>query len=129
MKKIVLDTNVLISALLNPSGRPARILEGILSGSWKLQLDNRILLEYWDVLHRPKFGFKEESILPLMDFIRMESDFIAPVHVEWDFPDPFDRMFYEILEASSADSLITGNLKHFPKDARIMLPSDFLAKG
>jgi putative PIN family toxin of toxin-antitoxin system len=124
--KIVLDTNVLISALLSPKGPPARIMDGILNGKYTLQLDNRILLEYMDVIRRPEFAFKEEWISPLIDYIRMESDFISAEQIPWDLPDRDDCMFYEVALASSAKALITGNKKHFPECPLIMSPSEFL---
>ena len=52
--KIVLDTNVLVSSLLNPDGSPAKILNLILSEKIILLYDNRILNEYYDVLKREK---------------------------------------------------------------------------
>jgi uncharacterized protein len=128
MVKIVLDTNVLISSLLSPKGSPGRIMDGILNGKYVLQLDNRILFEYMDVIGRPKFGFKDIWIAPLMDFIKMESDFICAEQVSWDLPDRDDRMFYEVALSSSARALITDNKKHFPDDPLIMSPSEFLLR-
>ena len=50
--KIVFDTNVVVSALLSPSGLPARILNLVLNGTLTIVYDNNILAEYKDVLHR-----------------------------------------------------------------------------
>ncbi len=50
--KLVADTNVLVSALLNPHGSPARVLDAILAGAHTLAIDDRILDEYREVLSR-----------------------------------------------------------------------------
>jgi putative PIN family toxin of toxin-antitoxin system len=60
--RIVLDTNVIVSALINPNGTPGRILASILNGKVKILYDNRIIFEYIDVLSRKDFGFNEEII-------------------------------------------------------------------
>ena len=124
--KIVLDTNVLISGLLNPSGSPSRVLNLILNGKLKLLIDNRIFLEYSDVIRRPKFKFKIEWINPLLDFIKMESDFILAEPFEIDFSDPDDLVFYEVAKSGEANYLITGNKKHFPEESNIVTPKEFI---
>lgn len=70
--KIVLDTNVLVSSLLNPDGSPAGVLKLLLNGRIIMLYDNRILGEYLAVLSREKFGFRREWIDPLIDFIRQD---------------------------------------------------------
>lgn len=124
--KIVLDTNVLISGLLSPSGNPAQILNLILNGRLKLLIDNRIFLEYSKVIRRPKFIFKNEWINPLLDFIKMESDFILAEPLDLNFADPDDLVFYEVALTGQADFLVTGNKKHFPDDPRIITPKEFI---
>ena len=83
--KIVLDTNVLISSLINPNGIPAKILNLILSQKIILLYDNRILNEYYNVLRRDKFQFSDELILPLMDFIKHEGIYINAVPLKKEF--------------------------------------------
>ena len=51
----VLDTNVLVSGLLNPSGHPGRLIDAVLSGHLLLAIDDRIFAEYSKVLKRLKF--------------------------------------------------------------------------
>ena len=67
--KIVVDTNVLVSALIRAEGIPARILDVILTGQVKIVLDHRIYAEYHDVLLRPEFGFAPEPVDNLLDFL------------------------------------------------------------
>ncbi|MDC7221021.1 MAG: putative toxin-antitoxin system toxin component, PIN family [Spirochaetales bacterium] len=124
--KIVLDTNVLISALLSPSGPPAQILNLVIEGKVKLIIDNRIYLEYSNVLHRKKFNFKQESINPLLDFIRMESETIMAEPLNIEFNDEDDLVFYEVAKSGNALYIVTGNTKHFPNEKMIITPSEFL---
>lgn len=53
----VLDTNVLISGLLNAHGFPGRLVDAVLSGTLRMTYDDRIEREYWEVLARPRFRF------------------------------------------------------------------------
>jgi len=54
---VVVDTNVIVSALINANGIPARILSLVLNGNIKILYDNRIIFEYINVLSMKKFGF------------------------------------------------------------------------
>ncbi len=56
LMRIVVDTNVLVSGLLNPYGSPGRILDLVLSGRIQVLYDDRILEEYQDVLARPQLA-------------------------------------------------------------------------
>lgn len=123
--RIVLDTNVLVSALLNPEGIPSIILGLVLNGKLKLLYDNRILSEYIKVLHSKKFKFKPEWVEPLIDFIRSESEFIIAYPVANFFKDEDDKKFYEIAKTANAKYLITGNTKHFSKEDMVKTPKEF----
>ena len=124
--RIVLDTNVLISGLLSPNGKPAQILNLFLNGNIIMLYDNRILFEYISVLHREKFGFKDEWINPLLDFLRSEGEYISAEPMDITFLDEDDKKFYEVAVSGSAVYLISGNLRHFPNDDIIISPGDFI---
>jgi putative PIN family toxin of toxin-antitoxin system len=126
--KIVLDTNVLVSALINPEGLPAKILNLVLNGKLTVLYDNRIMGEYRAVLNRKKFGFSPEMIEPLLDFIEYEGDFVASEPLKLHFADEDDKKFLEVAESSNAEYLITGNIKHFPIEDNIVTPSIFLGE-
>ena len=127
--KIVLDTNVIISALLNTNGPPARVLSLILNGKVKLLYDNRILFEYIEVLSRKEFGFSDEIINDMMDFFKHEGEYTNADHSDEGFQDETDRKFYEIHKSGEAQYLVTGNKKHFPNEDSIISPADFLRKS
>jgi len=59
--KLVLDTNIIISALINPQGKPSQILRLILEGRASLYYNTAILAEYENVMRRSKFSEKIEK--------------------------------------------------------------------
>lgn len=126
--KIVLDTNVLVSGLLSPNGIPAQILNLIQNKKVILLIDTRILSEYAEVLRRPKFKFKAEWINPVLDFIKMESEMVVPEPVYMDFPDPDDKMFWEVAKTGNALYIVSGNTRHFPEDPMLVSPAEFFEK-
>lgn len=129
--KIVLDTNVLVSALLTPHGPPGRILDGVLAGEVGLVVDDRIMDEYRLVLARPKFSFSEPDIADLLHFLESEADHVAAVPLKQPLPDADDSCFVEVAVAGAADCLVTGNIRHFPEElvdgVRVLTPTQFLA--
>jgi len=126
--KIVLDTNVLVSGLINPKGLPANILNLILNEKIIVLYDNRILREYEAVLSLRKFRFKKEIIEPLIDFIKHEGSFIAAEPLKIKFKDEDDKMFLEVAKSGDAEYLITGNIVHFPNEQFIVTPGEFIEK-
>ena len=124
--KIIFDTNVLVSALLNTNGTPAKILSLILNMKVKIAYDNRILFEYIDVISRENFGFNEEIISGLINFIKDTGEYTSADPLNTKFSDESDKKFYEVFKTANADYLITGNKKHFPKDKGIISPREFL---
>lgn len=124
--RIVLDTNVLVAALLNPRGNPASILNAILEEDVVVLVDDRIPDEYRDVLKRAKFAFPRDSVSALLDFLEHHGEYIAAGPAPGPITDPDDVPFYEVAVAGKADYLVTGNVKHFPGEARIVLPAEFV---
>jgi len=125
--RIVVDTNVIVSALMNANGTPARILSLILNGKIKILWDNRIIFEYIEVLSRKEFGFNPEVISDLIEYVKHEGEFINADHLNINFIDETDKKFYEVFKSAEAHYLVTGNIKHFPKNETILNPKDFLA--
>jgi uncharacterized protein len=125
MIKAVVDTNILVSALLSPSGSPARILDLVLNEKIIMYYDSRIMAEYQEVLTRPKFGFDAKSISHVINFIIHAGISIIPVPIIDIFNDEDDKMFYEVAKTAGA-YLITGNTRHFPDDPIIITPQKFL---
>ena len=128
--KIVLDTNVLVSGLLTPFGPSGEIVRMVSAGELILYIDARILSEYQEVLHRPKFKFNEDHISILLDFIKLYGQFISSLQLKNRLPDPDDEPFLEVAIAGKVRSLITGNIVHYPlafrEGIKILSPSEFL---
>lgn len=137
-QRIVLDTNVLVSALLTPDGVCARLLLLALDGRIVLVVDARILREYERVLRRPKFKLAGDAVDGVMRFLEETADthVALPLHVT--LPDEGDRPFFEVAAAAGV-CLVTGNLRHYPESVRqavltsasphgisVMLPADAL---
>ena len=125
--KVVLDTNVLISGLINPQGIPAQIVNLLINGRITLLYDDRILAEYVEVLNRKKFGLGGSVIAPLVDYIKNEREYVAaePISAKG-FVDNDDRMFYEVAKTGKARCIVTGNKDHYPKEERIKSPKEFV---
>lgn len=122
---IVLDTNVIISGLLNPKGLPGKIINLLLAEKITLLFDNRIIEEYYNVLIRKKFGLSRNIVDPLIDYIKSEGDFVVaePIHLK--FEDEDDKKFLEVAISGNAEYLITGNKKHFPAADFIVTPREY----
>jgi putative PIN family toxin of toxin-antitoxin system len=116
--KIVLDTNVLVSGLLNPHGPPGQIVRMVAVGDIVLFYDARITTEYRNVLLYPKFNFDVNRVDSLIDVITDAGIPIAAKSVFPPLPDPEDTKFLEVAIAGTAEYLVTGNLKHYPKSRR-----------
>ena len=110
---VVLDTNVIVSALLSPHGKPAYIFNRFINGELTLCADERILSEYYAVLSRPKFKFNPQLIDRIISFIRTHALIVTPITLSAQFDDESDKKFYEVAKTCNA-TLITGNLKRFP---------------
>ncbi len=132
MKRIVLDSNVLVSALLTPFGLPGRVLDMVLAGEIQILYDDRILAEYGEVLTREKFGFARGEVEDLLAFLKAEGELVlaSPLNVE--LPDPDDAMFLEVAVAGRTEAIVTGNGEHFPPNRRcgipVLSPAEFLAE-
>ena len=129
--KVVIDTNVLVSAFLSPYGKPADILRLLLTEKLQLCYDTRIVSEYREVLQRPRFGFNLQRIDIILNFLKSSGELITASRVPVSLPDPDDLPFLEVALSGKADCLITGNRKHFPasqcRGILIMTPGQFLS--
>lgn len=126
--RVVIDTNILGSALWSKSGAPARVVGLVLSGHLIPCYDHRIMLEYRQVLQRPKFRFRPAEINALLEWFKQIGRSVVPAPVEIPFVDEADRKFYEVAKYCGA-GLITGNMKHFPSDDMVMSVFDFLERN
>ena len=128
---IVLDTNVIVSGLLKPTGPPARLVDLVLSNAVQVAFDDRIISEYEEVLTRPPFGFPRSHVRALLDHIQLNGSPVLPNAPPLpDCPDPADLPFAEVAISASVGILVTGNQAHFrflaKHHVRVLSPADFL---
>ncbi|HDO26370.1 MAG TPA: putative toxin-antitoxin system toxin component, PIN family [Nitrospirae bacterium] len=127
---VVMDTNILVSALITPFGNAARIFDMVLLGELQLLYDDRILSEYREVLQRAKFSFEKNDVDDLLSFIDAEGIRTTSTPVNYPIIDKDDIPFIEVAVSGEAGALITGNKRHFKgadtKKIRIMNPDEFL---
>ncbi len=126
----VIDTNVLVSALLKWNSVPGCILEHSFVGNIIPLLNEEILAEYMEVLNRPKFHFDKERINIVINGLVRRGVFVDAEKLSVVLPDSKDAVFYETVmgkRKNEAAFLITGNIKHFPDKPFIVTPREMLA--
>ncbi len=128
--KIVVDTNVLVSGLLNPSGPPGKIVTLLASGEISLYFDARIFLEYSEVFSRPKFCFVRERIATFLEQLESTGEIVSAKMLSKPLPHGSGEPFLEVAISANAKYLITGNDRHFPRESwervEVLSPHDFL---
>jgi len=129
--RVVLDTNVIISAALTAHGTCARILDMLLVGAFELCADDRILGECDSVLRRPELRIAPENVESVMELVRHDALPITAAPLSVELPDPGDLPFLEVAAAAGA-LLVTGNSRHLPKkvcrDVSVLSPKVFLER-
>lgn len=127
---VVLDTNVLVAGLLSPFGPCGEIVRMLSAEDIRLCLDARILSEYDEVLHRPRFGFHPEHVHVLLAHIRYTGLVVSTRPLASPLPDVDDEPFLQVALAGDAVCLVTGNARHFPEPlragVRVLSPAEFL---
>jgi len=124
----VIDTNVIVSALLTHNAQSAtiKVIEAIEKG-WIMPLYNdEILEEYIDVLSRSKFNFSKDLVKQLIGLFYEQGVRAERVCSNEFFPDAKDMVFYEVAISKDDAYLVTGNIKHFPKKPIVVTPAEML---
>jgi putative PIN family toxin of toxin-antitoxin system len=129
--KVVIDSNVVVSAMLSPHAPPAQVIRLALQGDLGLLHDDRILAEYRDVLSRPKFGFDAEDVRSVLEGIEWIGETVVARPLPVELPDPDDVPFLGVAAAAGADALVTGNTRHYRPakgrhDVRVLAPRELL---
>jgi len=127
--KAVIDTNVFMSALINSSGAPAKILQRWRNRQFILVISAAIEFEYTDVLLNAT-QIPAPEVQNLLEEVRTHA-WVAPISGTLRVcRDPDDDIFLETAMTGKADFLVTKNLKHFPKKSyqgiKIVKVSTFL---
>ena len=126
----VIDTNVFVSALLSkcPDTATVRVLEAILDDKITPLYHQEILVEYNEVLHRPKFHFRDTDIQMIIEAVKQYGIEVFPQPSGAIFVDMDDLIFYEVaMEKRDDDAyLVTGNQKHYPIRDFIVTPAEMM---
>lgn len=124
----VIDTNVLVSYLLtkNRESSVVKVMELVKEGIIIPMLHTEITKEYNEVLRRCKFGIPEQTINDLIGYMTSLGIFCDRKETNEYLPDPDDIAFYEVSLSVEDSYLITGNLKHFPKNGHVVTPAEML---
>lgn len=125
----VIDTNVIISALLSKDSNPAKIISYIEQGIITPVYDSSILDEYIEVLKREKFPFTKEEIEVLVKLFESKGFVLNQTQTNEIFKDQSDVKFYQIVLTANKiqlSYLVTGNLKDFPKKIYVVNPTQMI---
>jgi uncharacterized protein len=130
MIRVVIDTNVVVSAALNDEGLPSAVLSLAIGQRIRMFVSPAVLVEYENVLNRPRMKLSPARIKTLLADIRSASHLVQPSRkiseIENDEP---DNRFLECAAAAGAEYIVTGNTKHFPQTfetTAIVTPKQFI---
>jgi uncharacterized protein len=112
--RVVLDTNVLVSALMKPRGIEALVLLLAFQERFELCISTAVLAEYERVLPRPELKLNPHEIQAALANIRKLARLVHSARTLKISPHESDNRFYECADAAEADYIVTGNKKHFP---------------
>jgi len=127
--RLVIDTNVLISAALKPESLQRTTFILAITKPARLYVSQPILEEYAEVLGRPELKIRKGLRRQLLQLVRNRSNLVVPSRRLDVSSDPDDNRFLECADAARADYLVTGNLRHFPtfwKKTKIITPREFI---
>jgi putative PIN family toxin of toxin-antitoxin system len=128
MIRVVIDTNVLVSALLT-GGLPEAVVDLAISGEVQWFASESILAEYEDVIKRPRLAIDSDKAADAMARIRAIVSIVSPAVRVAAARDPDDNQFLECADTAQAHFLVSGNIRHFPevwKETRIVTPREFI---
>lgn len=128
--RLVLDTNIIVSAALKPDGLQRTILLLALTKPAGLYVTEAILSEYATVLARPELTIRKGVQQQLLQFVRSRAHRVNSARKLQVTPDPGDNIFLECADAARADYLVTGNARHFPefwKKTKVITSREFIS--
>jgi len=113
--RLVIDTNVVVSAVLKPDGLQRTVFLLAITKPAMLYVSPDIVAEYREVLSRPNLKIRRGVREQFLELIKNRSHSITPTRPLQVTKDPDDNIFLECADAARADYLVTGNARHFPK--------------
>ena len=113
--RLVLDTNIVVSAALKPEGLQRTVLLLAITKPARLYVSAPIVSEYWAVFSRPELHIRRGLRRQLLQLIENRANLVFPSRSLQITSDPGDNIFLECADAARVDYLVTGNQRHFPK--------------
>lgn len=134
--RVVVDTGILVSALIRPEGRIGDVLHALRDGRFTTIYSTSMMLEVTDVLSRPKiqekYHIQPEDITALINLVRLRGELVIPKQTVTACRDPEDHKFLEAALAGEADAIVTGDddllVLHPFEGVDILRPVEFLAR-
>lgn len=130
MIRVVVDTNVWVSAFLTSHGIPARLLHEVKQQRLLLVYTPTIEAEYREVLSRPRFNIAPILVEEFLSRLREDGQMIvSPPMAFPPLPDPNDAPFIAAALAAACP-IVTGNSRHFPPECgvEILTPAQYLSR-
>lgn len=127
--RLVIDTNVVVSAAIQPYGLQRAILNLALAKPARLYVSDPVMREYDEVMRRPRLRIREGIRRQVLQLIENRAYRIKPKCALSVTTDPDDNIFVECADAARADYLITGNILDFPtywKRTKIITSQEFM---
>jgi uncharacterized protein len=128
--RLVIDTNVVVSAALKPEGLQRTVLLLAMTKPVRWYVSDPIVSEYATVLARPELKIRKSLRQQFLQLIKNHAHVVTPSRLAQVASDPEDNMFIECADRARADYLVTGNRRHFPKfwkNTKIITSSEFLS--
>jgi putative PIN family toxin of toxin-antitoxin system len=128
--RLVIDTNVVVSAALKPEGLQRTVVLLALTRPARWYVSDAITAEYAVVLARPELKIRRSLRQQLLQLIKNHTRVVTPSRLAQVTSDPADNIFVESADAARADYLVTGNQRHFPKfwkNTKVISSSEFLS--
>lgn len=124
---VVIDTNVLVSSLItrNSSAPTVQIIRFLAESRIIPVYSEEIIIEYAEVLRRPKFNLPEVLVNAIINDIASHGIKVTDiVDIPDEMPDPKDTVFYAVAKSLHSEEtfLVTGNTKHFPAESQVVTP-------
>lgn len=130
--RAVVDTDILVSALLTPTGPPGAVAQAIRHGVLQPMVCTEIIEEYLDVPHRPRLALPPREVDELIALLGAQAQWvrITPYLSALKRPDPGDWPFIATALAGNCP-VITGNARHFPKrlGMEVMTAREWVERG
>lgn len=127
--RLVVDTNIIVSADLKPDGLQRTVLLLAITKPTRLYVTEEIIAEYRDVLSRAELKIRKDLRQQLLQLIQNHAHLLKPSRALQVTSDPDDNKFLECVDAGRADYLVTGNRKHFPtfwKKTKVITSREFI---